>query len=448
MNKRAAVIGGGISGLCAAFKLMQAGVEVTLFESGPRVGGNIRTEVRDGFLFEHGPNSTLASIELLDLLGELDIIGEIAQPSTNAKRRYIVKGGKLAALPSGPLDLLKGDVFSAAARLRLLKEPFVRTRSPEGESVAVFFARRLGKEIVNYAVDPFISGIYAGDPHRLSMRSAFPRLFEMERDHGSLLKAGLFGKRDRSKRKVPKGTPRSITFRRGMQTLTDALESRLNGNIRLSSAVESIDAADGSYAITAKGETETFDAVIVTTPAYMAAGLIQRIDAELAALLADIYYPPVSVVFTGFAYEHVKAAAEGFGFLVPGGEKRQILGSLWTSSVFENRAPDGYHLFTTFLGGSRNAELGDKSQDELVRIAVSELDSILGLSGEPVLIAVKTWERAIPQYNIGYENVTAAIDAFSAAHPGMYLCSNYHGGISVSDCIRNAGAVAAAIAGR
>ncbi|MEO7658361.1 MAG: protoporphyrinogen oxidase, partial [Pyrinomonadaceae bacterium] len=232
MKKRVCVIGGGISGLCVAYGLKRAGVDVVLFEKGAFVGGNIQTEVTDGFLIERGPNSTLASRELLDLIESLDIRDQIAVPKPNASKRYILRDGNLIALPSKIIGLIQNKAFSAKAKLRLLKEPFIRTRSPDNESVAAFFERRLGKEIVDYAVDPFISGIYAGDPDKLAIRHAFPRIYELEKRYGSLLKGAIFSRR-KGLSKLPKGTPRSITFKQGMQVLTDALSAELGGSIRL-----------------------------------------------------------------------------------------------------------------------------------------------------------------------------------------------------------------------
>ncbi len=448
MDKKVAVIGGGISGLVTAFKLKKAGVDVALFESGESVGGNIKTIKTGGYLYEKGPNSTLASFELLYLLDELGIRDQIAQPTAASNKRYIVKAGKLVALPGGLGGLLKGDVFSGKARLRLLKEPFVRSSSPEGESVAKFFERRLGKEIVDFAVDPFISGIYAGDPDKLSIRSAFPKLFEMERDHGSLFKAGLFGKRDKTK-KVPKGTPRSITFEGGMETLSASLYDYLRESIQLNSKVKSIKKnSREKYEVATERNVNLYDAVVVSTTAHIAAGLLEGIDSQLAAVLSAIYYPPVCIVYTGFRQDQVEMDVAGFGFLVPGAEKRNVLGSLWTSSVFENRAPSGHHLFTTFVGGSRRSELCDTSDDELIRTALDELRSFLGTTGDPVFVATKRWKKAIPQYNVGYEKVPAAIAKFKKDNFGLYLCSNYYRGISVSDCVKNGGETAAEILNR
>jgi oxygen-dependent protoporphyrinogen oxidase len=318
MSKRVCIIGGGISGLCIAFGLQQAGVDVTLFEKGESVGGNIKTEQHDGFLIEHGPNSLLASRELLDLISRLEINDQIARAKPAAKKRFIVRDGKLAALPMGLFDLISNRAFSVSAKLRLLKEPFVGTKSRASESVADFFARRLGREIVDYAVDPFISGIFAGDAERLSIEQAFPRVFEMEHSHGSLFAGALFSRNDS---KPPNGITRTISFINGMQTLTDTLAKKLGEQVRLNTAVHSIGESKGGFEIeTADGGTEHFDIVVVSTPAWAAAELIRNLDGDPAKSLADIYYPPVSVVYTAFKKENVKTAADGFGFLVPGRE--------------------------------------------------------------------------------------------------------------------------------
>jgi oxygen-dependent protoporphyrinogen oxidase len=180
-----------------------------------------------------------------------------------------------------------------------------------------------------------------------------------------------------------------------------------------------------------------FDSVVVCTPAYIAAELLEPMDPAFSDRLASVEYPPISVVYTGFKKSDVRFDPDGFGFLVPGLEKRKILGSLWTSSVFAGRVPEGHHLMTTFIGGARNPELAKRSEDELIEIAVGEIDEVLGLQGEPVFTRVKKWERAIPQYNIGYENVVSAIDNFQQQNPGLFLCSNFYGGISVGDCVKN-----------
>ncbi len=441
MAKRIAVIGGGISGLCVAYGLRKKGHDVLLLEKSGGVGGNIRSEQRDGYLFEHGPNSTLTSRELLDLVDDLGITDKIEWPSPLAKKRFIVRDSQLTALPSGPLGLLSTNAFSGSSKLALLKEPFRRSQGKPDESAAEFFERRLGREIVDYAVDPFISGIYAGDPDKLSVEFAFPRLFELERDFGSIVK-GAFRSPKPAASKLPKGTPRSLTFKNGMQTLVNELEKRIGTAARKDCGELQIRKTDGQIEITTAGNRELFDVVAICTPAYAAADLIGHLDSYLASELAGIYYPPVSVVYTGFSDGDVGVRPDGFGFLVPGIEKRRILGCLWTSSVFDGRAPKGYHLFTTFIGGSRNAEFGHSGEDDLAAIALDELRVLMKVSGTPVFTAVKKWARAIPQYNIGYRSAVEAIENFRRAIPQIFLCGNYYKGISVSDCVKNGAATA------
>ena len=437
MKGKVAIIGGGISGLCVAYRLQNAGVDLTLFESGNRVGGNINTQSRDGFLFEDGPNTLMSNFDLFELVEDLQLTGKILLPSPAAKKRYIVRDGRLTALPAGPLDLFTTAAFSAGGRLRLLKEPLVRSRSNGSESVASFFKRRLGSEIADYAVDPFISGIYAGDPAKLSIRSAFPKLYEMEKDHGSLLKGAILGGKGKKKR-LPKGAPRTYSFKDGMQTLTQALHGELGDIVRLDTPVtRAVAKENGGYRIESSAGVDEFDAVALCTPAAAAARLVDEMDSGLASHLANIYYPPIAVIYTGFKKEQVGTSADGFGVLVPAAENRRILGCLWTSSVFENRAPAGYHLFTSFVGGSRNAALCENSEDALVDIAVDEISSIMKAEGRPEFTAIKKWERSIPQYNIGYESVVDAIEAFQRNNRGFLFCSNFYKGISVGDCVKN-----------
>jgi oxygen-dependent protoporphyrinogen oxidase len=437
MRKRVGIIGGGISGLCVAHRLLKDEFELTLFESGSSVGGNIKSECRDGFLFEHGPNTALASRELLDLITELDLGDKIATPNPSAKKRFILRSGRLVPLPASWIGLVRTAAFSRRAKLRLLKEPFVTAKEGRDESVAAFFERRLGREIVDYAVDPFISGIYAGDPDKLAVRHAFPRFYAFEKEYGSLLKGAVFTPKNLGA-KLPKGTPRSITFKQGMQTLPDALADELGERIKLNTSVLAIRKVDtGRIEIETVSGCELFDAVIVCTPARSAASLVRKVDEDAASALAGIYSPPVSVVVMGFDRDQVLGDTSGFGFLVPALERRKILGSLWTSSVFENRAPSGYHLFTTFIGGSRSPELCSEDESRLAEMALDELDSILGISGDPVLTFVKKWKRAIPQYNIGYDLVLNTLERFRKDHAGIFFCGNYYKGISVGDCVKN-----------
>ncbi len=451
MNKSVCIIGGGISGLCTAYHLQKRGADVTVVEKASEVGGNIRSTREAGYLVEIGPNSLLISPECYALIRELGLEAQIVTANPSAKTRYILKNGRLSALPTGPFDLFTTKTFSTKAKLRLFKEPFVGKGIAEDESVADFFRRRLGSEIVEYAVDPFISGIFAGNPEKLSIRNAFPKLFAMERDHGGLLKGGIrTPKKNSANGSVPKEITRTISFKDGMQTLPYAIAKTLGSNVRTNVTVNDIRRTEnGRFILETEGSTldsREFDAVVISSPAHVAASILNGIDRPLAEDLSGIYYPPVAVVSAAFNSSDLSVPLEGFGFLVPRSENRRILGCLWPSAVFDGRAPKGVGLTTTFIGGSRQAELVDLSDTELIDLAMNEIASILGITAEPLFIKLKKWPRAIPQYNLGYESVINAIERFHAANPGMYLSGNYYNGISVGECIKNGAKTANAVA--
>ncbi len=438
--KKVCVIGGGISGLCVAYRLKKKGIDVLLVERNATCGGNIQTE-RDGdFLIEWGPNSTLVSEHLFELIAELSLLDEVAPANRSAKKRYILKDGKLRPLPLKIAQIVGTDILSSKAKLKLLREPFVKEKSPENESVAEFFRRRFGQEVLDYAVDPFVSGIFAGNPEELSVKSAFPSLFKMEADYGSILKASVFGKKEKPGKFVPKGISRTVSFKNGMQTLTDKLAENLLDEIRTETEAVEWKTENGKWKIKTNSgnlDGESFDAVVIAAPSFVAAKLIENFDGELSRALSEIYHPPLAVIVLGFRKKDVNFDLDGFGFLVPKVEHRKILGSLWSSMIFENRAPENHHLLTTFIGGARNAELFDKSDDELFQIAREELDSILELKGEPIFRRIKRWRRAIPQYNLGYEKILDSIENFKENNAGFFFCSNFYRGISVSDCIKS-----------
>jgi oxygen-dependent protoporphyrinogen oxidase len=439
--KKVLIIGGGISGLCVAYKLKKKGADVRLIERNEVCGGNIQTE-RDGdFLIEWGPNSTLVSAQLFELVAELGLLDEVAPANATAKKRYILKDGKLRPLPLKIVQIVGTDILSTKAKLKLLREPFDKSKSPENESVAEFFRRRLGQEVLDFAVDPFVSGIFAGNPDELSVKSAFPSLFKMEDDYGSILKASVFGKKEKPGEFVPKKISRTVSFKNGMQTLTDVLAENLRDEVETKIEALQIDKSEtGKFKIQttdAKINRESFDAIVISTTSFAAAKLIENFDGELSQKLREIYHPPIAVIVSAFRKENVNFDLDGFGFLIPKVEQRKILGSLWSSVIFENRAPENVHLLTTFIGGARNAELCDKSDEELFQIAREELNSILGLKGEPIFQKIRRWQRAIPQYNLGYEKIVDSIENFKKNNAGVFFCSNFYRGISVSDCIKS-----------
>ena len=433
--KKIGIIGGGVSGLTAASLLKRKGCEVTLFEKSERVGGNIQTVEIDGFKIEYAPNSLLKSPRLVNLIKDLNLEQQVLAAKAANKKRYVLREGRLKSLPMSLAKMAASDYFSWRAKLRLLKEPFVKSKSPTDESVAAFFERRFGREIVERAADPFIAGIYAGNPENLSVRTAFPRLYELEKAHGSLLLGSIFSKSE----KADKDFPRTFSFVNGVRTLTDALAENLGESIKTVTKVLNIEKlADGKWLVKTEFDEDIFDALIISTPAESAANLIENLDADLSAQLTQIYYPPVAMVFFGVKKESLETDLDGFGFLVPSFERRKILGTIWNSAVFENRAPDGYHLLTTFVGGARNAKLFEKSDEELYEIVFDELKNILGLREKPHFIHIKRWRKAIPQYLLGYEKVENSIEEFERNNKGIHFCSNFYKGISVGDCVKNA----------
>jgi oxygen-dependent protoporphyrinogen oxidase len=433
--KKIGIIGGGISGLTVAFLLKNKGFEVALLEKSERSGGNVQTIEVDGFKIEYAPNSLLKSPCLIDLIRELKLENKVLAANATNKKRYVLQNGKLKSLPMTIAKMATDDFFSLKARLRLLKEPFVRSKSPENESVAEFFERRLGREIVERAADPFIAGIYAGNPENLSVKAAFPRLYELEKKYGSLLFGSLRSKAE----KADANFPRTFSFVNGVQTLTDKLAENLGESVKTNATVERIEKiADGKWLVKTDSGENNFDALLISTPAESAAQIVENLDANLSAQLKQIYHPPIAMVFFGVKKESLEKDLDGFGFLVPSGERRLILGTIWNSAVFENRAPDGYHLLTTFVGGARNAELFEKLDEELFEIVFGELKSILGLREKPAFMHIKRWRKAIPQYLLGYERIENGIEEFERKNKGIHFCSNFYKGISVGDCVKNA----------
>jgi oxygen-dependent protoporphyrinogen oxidase len=429
MNKRVAVIGGGISGLTTAFLLKRKGLDVTVFEASDAVGGNVQTLRRDGYTIEQGPNSLLRSPRLIELIKLLRIEDKVLPADPSAKKRYILSGGKLEAM--GPKSFVNG-YFSLKTIIGLVREPFVRSRSPEHESVADFVSRRISSEFLDKAIDPFVSGVYAGDPANLSMRSAFPKLYEMERDHGSLILASVRRKKDRS----DPDFPRTFSFGGGLRTWIDALAAEIGDGIRTSTPVESIELLESGRFRVNRAE---FDAVVIATPAFVAADLIESRDPELARTLNDVNYPQLAAVIFGYESGKIKRNLDGFGFLIASKENRPILGTLFHSAVFPERAPEGHQLLVTFVGGVRSGNtLDEKTDDELRSIVTEQLHDILGVEGSPEFVHIKRWKKAIPQYRVGYEDVTRACSEFEETNPGLYFCSNFYRGISMGDCVKNA----------
>ena len=439
------VIGAGISGLAAAFGLKQHGASVEVFDAAARAGGVIGTVHRDGALFETGPNSALDTTPLInELLDGLDIRAERLEASAVASRRFIVRGGTLIPLPTSPQAFLTTPAFSFRAKLRLMRAPFIAAAPPDAEeSIAAFVRRRLGAEVLDYAIDPFVSGIYAGDPERISVPAAFPRLHALEQKYGSLIRGQIKGASERkSNTEKGKNVAGSFSFGGGMQTITDAL-ARAVGRVTTGVQVQSIARdAGGLWTITGTRDGERIvrraKAVVLATPAYEAARLVRELAPAATQGLAAIDYAPIASVATAFRRADVTHSLAGFGFLVPKKERREILGSLFSSSMFEGRAPVGTVLLTSFAGGRRNPELMAKSDAELGQLVHAELGTLVGAASAPLWIAITRWTRAIPQYDLGHRERLRPVEDAERALPGLFFCASYRGGVSVGDRIQSA----------
>lgn len=437
-----AVIGGGATGLAAAFQVAKSGRAVRLFEANGRVGGVVGSEREGGWLIEAGPNSFQENTRRVsELLTELGLGNERVLTNPTAKKRYIVRGGKLCAVPMSPGSLISTPLFSASSKFRLLTEIFRRPRRrPSDINLADFIADHFGQEIVDYALNPFVSGVYAGDPRKLSARHSFPALWQCEQQQGSLIR----GQIAQAKAKRAAGNPKSriVSFRNGLQTLTDALAAKLPvGSIELNAKIESVLPGSPWRVVWSRGgeaRTEQFAAVILAAPAAALAKLSFGALAErpLAALEA-IEYPPVTSLFLGYRREQVQHPLDGFGALVPAIENRALLGVLFSSSLFPGRAPEGHVALTVMVGGSLRPDLAPKSIDEITAAVKPELTTLLGVKGEPVFRRLHAWPRAIPQYQLGYERFLEAINACEKNYPGVNIAGNVRDGISLPACLES-----------
>ena len=437
-----AVVGGGVAGLAAAYRLSMQAHAVTLYEATARVGGVVRSERRDGYLAEAGPNSlSEPDPSVRGLLDELGLTSRQLEAPRAASNRYIVRDGRLIALPRSPSGLLTTRAFSGWGKLRVLREPFVAPGDPaRDESIADFVSRRFGRELLDYAAGPFVGGIHAGDPETLSMRHAMPRLFALEREHGSILR-GVLARRRAARTGggvAPEAPGPSVSFPEGMGEIPNALARCLGDRVRTAAPVEAIIPDKAGWTVRTGGVDTRYDAVVCATPAHVFGGLRLGGDAGgRLAELATIAYAPVAVVVLGFRRDEVAHPLDGFGALVPAVERRRLLGVLFSSTLFPGRAPDGFVTLTAFVGGARQPGLAALDADALVSLVRRELEDLLGARGEPTFRQVVAWPQAIPQYVLGYERWLALIDEVETANPGLALAGSYRGGIGLGDALRS-----------
>jgi protoporphyrinogen/coproporphyrinogen III oxidase len=431
-----AIIGAGISGLTCAFECRAIGLRAAVFESDGEPGGCIRTIRRDGFIAEGGPQSLLASQPLTDLCRALGLTSKLLAASASAKKRYIATARGLVALPMSPLALLSTPLLSASAKWRLLREPAVPARAnAEDETIGAFVTRRTCREIVDAAVGPYVAGLCAGDPDEISVRSAFPALEAMEREHGSVLRAV----RRRRSSAVRAAT---VSFERGNGILIESLASSLGDVVRVQSPVDRIARDDTGFTLSIGGTTPATvrsKKVVLAVPVAAAARLLAVIAPASARAISEIPGAPVAQVALAYPRAAIGVPLDGFGFLATRLAPVRLLGAVWNSIVFPNRSGADDVLVTAFLGGARDASILSLSDEAIAAIAHDDLERVMQIApSKPRVVAGFRWDAGIPQYTLGHDRRVQAIEDGLAQVPGLAVCGNFLHGLSVPDCIRQA----------
>jgi len=444
MNKKFAILGAGISGLTSAFWLKKNNFDFVILEKENQVGGSMQTIRKDGFQIDFGPNSGLETTPLIrQIVDEVGFSDQMVYASESSNKRFILRNNQLHELPTSPVAFISTKLFSTKAKLRLLAEPFIG-KSADGyyQSMSEFVSRRLGQEFLDYAIDPFVSGVFAGDPSKLSVKSAFPKLYRLEEVYGGLIKGMIKGAKERKQRaEQSKQNAKMFSFINGMQSFANAIADTMKENILLNANVQKIEKYNEQWKIIYSLNNELkeiiVDKVVSTIPVYAAEKLFTPIDKEFQSHANEIYYPPVMVLYLGYKKAQVETPLDGFGFLIPSKEKKNFLGAIWSSSIFPNRCDDDKAAFTLFIGGARAPHLFEMEIQKLIEIVIKEFQDVMKINGEPILVEHKFWNKAIPQYNIGYIEHENYFDKFEKDNPGIILSGNYRGGISVGDCVKN-----------
>jgi protoporphyrinogen/coproporphyrinogen III oxidase len=464
--RRVVIIGGGITGLATAYRLLeksrelQTPIQLTLLESSGRLGGIVQTAERDGFLLERGPDSFISEKPAaLNLVKRLGLESRLIETNSQYRRSFVVNRGRLLPVPEG-FQLLaparfwpfvKSGIFSPAGKVRMTLELLVPRRAANGtdESLADFVRRRFGREALERIAQPMVGGIYTADPEKLSLRATMPRFLEMEREHGSLIRALRKQNSDTANRETS-GARYSLflSFDRGMQVLTDELSKQISGpqvSLRLNTAVNSIarEPNERTWKVTtADGETFVAEAVCLALPAYTSAQLLGEVDAELAAELNAILYASSATINLAYRREDIPHALDGFGFVVPAIEGRSLIACSFSSVKFAGRAPADHVLLRAFVGGALQPEALKQTDDELLAGVQNDLRELIGVSNEPLFAEVARWERSMPQYHLGHLERVKRIDERLASLPGLTLAGNAFTGLGISDCIRTGEAAA------
>lgn len=441
----ALVVGTGISGLSAAHRLQERGCSVTLIESSERVGGVVQSNRIDGYLCEDGPNSLLIRSQTVrSFISELGLNERLTPANTEAAKRFIVRGGQPLAVPQSLRSAIQTPLFSFGAKLRLLKEPWISACEDEDETVANFVRRRLGPEFLEYAIAPMTSGIYAGDPEKLSIRHAFGKVWTLENSSGSLVRGALRLRKERKQAKQPHYKSELVSFINGLEELIDRLASPLSSAVTFNAQFQSLEKNnDGRWRASwlqgGEAQTGDFDHIVCTAPPHRWAQWdLPKPLADQLRSLPELQFPPVNTLVLGFKREDVAHPLDGFGMLIPKSEKQPHLGTIFSSSLFPDRAPEGHVSLMNFLGGMTQPESAAWDEYETVQRVLKSLEKLLGITGSPTFHRFTAWPKAIPQYHIDYADFDRGLQSIEAQNPGLHFQGNYRGGPGLNDCIENA----------
>ena len=453
--KKVIIIGGGISGLSTAWllrdKAQAAGkdVQICLLEKELQAGGKIRSIKEEGYLCEWGPNGFLDSKpQTLDLCRAIGVEGNLHRSNDNARKRFIYSEGELHRLPEGAASFLKSKLISWPGKLRLALEPtpfIAKAPIGEDETLADFGRRRLGKEALDKLIAPMVSGIFAGDPETMSLVSCFPRIAELEREYGGLVKA-MIRLAKKKKQEVAQGKavasaagPGGVltSFQEGIQFLTDSLTASLGSIVQPGSAVVAVEKGTSvPYRIRCTdGSEQEADIVISACPAFAAAGMLGDLDPLLIQILCQIPYASMTVVCFGYERDRISHPLDGFGYLIPKQEGRSTLGTLWDSSMFSNRAPQGKVLLRSMMGGACFPGYVNLSDEEVTARVKRDLKDVMGITNDPSFVRIFRHQQAIPQYVVGHAGRLAALEERLATHSGLFLTGNSYRGIGLNDCV-------------
>jgi oxygen-dependent protoporphyrinogen oxidase len=417
---------------------------VLVLESGGYPGGVIRSELRDGYLIEHGPNTlALRAGHAPDYLEQVGLSEDAIEANPVANKRFIVRGGQPVAVPTSASSFITSPLFSTLGKLRLLLEPLLpRGSARKNESVADFFKRRLGREVRDYAANPFIAGVYAARPETLVLRHAFPAIYELEGKHRSLMLGGIKAAKRRKREGLPK--TRLVSFKKGLAVLPNRLAEELGNDLRLNAPVRKIsrDGDNWKVAFDEAGELkeEPADRIVCSVPAHALKSIEWEglAESESLSTLASAPHYPLAVVQLGFRRDEVGHPLDGFGFLVPEKENLRILGTLFSSTLFPGRAPEGHVLLTTFVGGERQPDLAQLKEEQLHDLVLEELQGLLEVRGNPTFRNLVRWPKAIPLPDSGQDNRLEAAKHLQDANPGLILSGSHLTGVSLPACLEGA----------